>query len=60
MIIAIASRSPLFDHELPTQQTERDYLSDLRRALVYKPVQNMPDRELAATITTLRTSARQP
>src|ERR1700733_2357639 len=60
MIIAIASRSPLFDHELPTQQTEREYLSDLRRALVYKPVQNMPDRELAATITTLRTSARQP
>ena len=60
MIIAIASRSPLFDHELPTQQTEREYLSDLRRALIYKPVPNMPDRELAATITTLRTSARQP
>ena len=58
MIIAIASRSPLFDHELPMQQTERDYLSELRRALLYKPVPDMPDRELAATITTLKTSAR--
>ena len=57
MIIAIASRSPLFDHELPMQQTERDYLSELRRALLYKPVPDMPDRELAATITTLTTSA---
>ncbi len=60
MIIAIASRSPLFDHELAAQQTERDYLSELRRALIYKPVPDMPDRELAATITTLKTSARQP
>ncbi len=60
MIIAIASRSPLFDHELAAQQTERDYLSELRRALLYKPVSDMPDRELAATITTLKTSARQP
>jgi Domain of unknown function (DUF4384)/Papain family cysteine protease len=58
MIIAIASRSPLFDHELPMQQTERDYLSEVRRALLYKPVPVMPDRELAATITTLTTSAR--
>ena len=58
MIIAIASRSPLFDHELPMQQTERDYLSELRRALLYKPDPDMPDRELAATITTLKTSAR--
>lgn len=58
MIIAIASRSPLFDHELATQQTERDYLSELRRALLYKPVPDMPDRELAASITTLKTSAR--
>jgi len=58
MIIAIASRSPLFDHELPQQQTERDYLSELRRALIYKPEPDMPDRELTATITTLQTSAR--
>ncbi len=58
MIIAIASRSPLFDHELPRQQTEREYLTELRRALVYKPVPDMPDRELAASITTLQTRER--
>ncbi len=58
MILAIASRSPLFDHELPAHQTEREYLSDLRRALVYKPAPDMPDRELAAAITALQTSAR--
>ena len=58
MIVAIASRSPLFDHELPQHETERDYLSELRRALIYKPVPDMPDRELAATITTLQTTTR--
>jgi hypothetical protein len=56
MIIAIASRSPLFDHELPQQQT--DYLTELRRALIYKPDPAMPDRELAATMTTLQTAGR--
>ena len=58
MIIAIASRSPLFDEELPAQQTEREYLSALRRALLYKPSPDMPDRELSATIKTLTTRAR--
>jgi hypothetical protein len=58
MIIAIASRSPLFDHELPDQITEREYLSELRKALVYKPVPDMPDRELAATMKTLQTRER--
>jgi hypothetical protein len=58
MIIAIASRSPLFDRALPQQQTERDYLTTLRRALGYKPSTDMPDRELAASITTLQTRER--
>ena len=58
MIIAIASRSPLFDHELPQHQVERDYLTDLRRALIYKPVATLPDRELSAAMTTLQTSPR--
>jgi hypothetical protein len=59
MVIAIASRSPLFDHELPAHQTEREYLTDLRRALIYKTAPDMPDRELAAIMTTLKTSARE-
>jgi Papain family cysteine protease/Domain of unknown function (DUF4384) len=58
MIIAIASRSPLFDHALPARQTEREYLTMLRRALTYKPSPDMPDRELSASIRTLQTRER--
>jgi hypothetical protein len=58
MIIAIASRSPLFDHPLPARQTEREYLTELRRALVYKPSPDLPDRELGASIKTLQTEGR--
>jgi Papain family cysteine protease/Domain of unknown function (DUF4384) len=58
MIIAVASRSPLFDHALPAQQTEREYLTQLRRALIYKPSPDLPDRELSASIATLQTEGR--
>jgi hypothetical protein len=58
MIIAIASRSPLFDQKLPDQQTEREYLTALRQALVYKPDPNMADREVSASVKTLETRAR--
>lgn len=58
MIVAIASRSPLFDKRLPDQQTEREYLTALRTALVYKPSPNLPDRELSAAMATLTTHAR--
>jgi hypothetical protein len=60
MIIAIVSRSPLFDKPLPAQQTEREYLTALRLALVYKPSPNLPDRELSASIATLQTEPRVP
>jgi hypothetical protein len=58
MIIAVASRSPLFDHALPAQQTEREYLTELRRALIYKPSPDLPDRELSASIATLQTEGK--
>lgn len=58
MIIALASRSPLFEDKLPAEQTEREYLTALRRALIYKPSAELPDREVSATITTLQTLAR--
>jgi hypothetical protein len=58
VIIVIASRSPLFDIELPLMQTEWDYLTALRRALIYKPSPDMPDREITASIKLLQTSAR--
>jgi hypothetical protein len=46
------------DPAVEQQQTERDYLTALRRALVYKPSTDMPGRELAASITTLQTRER--
>ena len=55
MIIALASRSPLFDASLPTQMYERDYLSELRRALLHKPSPGFPDREVAASVFLLQT-----
>ena len=58
MIIALAFRSPLFNTDLPTQQTEREYLSELRRALIYKPSSDLPDREIAASVVVLQTHAR--
>ena len=58
MIIALASRSPLFDDKLSAEQTEREYLTALRRALIYKPSADLPDREVSAAITTLQTRAR--
>ncbi len=58
MIIALASRSPLFDATLPAVETERDFLSALRRALIYKPSPGLPDREVTAAIKMLNTSAR--
>jgi hypothetical protein len=60
MVIAIASRSPLFETALPARQTEREYLTALRQALVYKSSPDMPDRELSASIKTLQTEPRVP
>jgi hypothetical protein len=58
LIIAVASRSPLFEQKLPAQQTEREYLTALRRALAYKPDPNMADREVSATVRSLETRPR--
>jgi len=36
MVLAIASDSPLFEGSLPMRQTEREFLSALRKAILYK------------------------
>jgi len=58
MIIAVASRSPLFEQKLPARQTEREYLTALRRVLAYKPDPSMADREVSATVRSLETRPR--
>jgi Papain family cysteine protease/Domain of unknown function (DUF4384) len=58
LIIAITSRSPLFEGPLPDRMTDREYLSALRRALSYKPDPSMPDREVSASMMALVTRPR--
>ncbi|MDC7786273.1 C1 family peptidase [Rhodoplanes sp. TEM] len=62
MIIAIASTTPLFPRALPTRQTEREYLSALRRALLSQPSASAagatPGRDVAATVLSLETRGR--
>jgi hypothetical protein len=60
LVIVLASRSPLFDQPLPEAQSEREYLSVLRRALVYKPDPRLPDREVAAAVSSIVTKVRHP
>jgi hypothetical protein len=60
MVIALASKSPLFDKPLPPEQVERDFLTTLRRALLSKPTPNSPDREVTAAVLALRTQEKRP
>lgn len=58
MLIAVASGSPLFDRQLPDQMTEREFLTMLRRALLYKPRPTDADRVVAATVLPIVTARR--
>lgn len=61
MVVAIASASPLFGTELSQSMTEREYLSELRKALLYKPDPKQPGRVVdAATLTLTTHEASQP
>jgi hypothetical protein len=58
MLVVLASASPLFEQELAEQMTERDFLSILRKALIYKPRASDPDRVVSAVVLPLTTAAR--
>jgi len=58
MLIVLASASPLFDQELAPQMTEREFLTVLRKALIYKPRASDPDRVVSAAVIPLVTAAR--
>jgi hypothetical protein len=60
LIVAIAARSPLFETPLPSRQSDREYLSALRRALIYKSDPKLPDRELGAAMVTIETKKGRP
>jgi hypothetical protein len=58
MVIVTAGRSPLFPEPRPKLETERQFLSALRRALIYKSNPSAPDRDVVAAVDTVVTTAR--
>jgi hypothetical protein len=60
MVIAVATVSPLFTDGIPASATERDYLTALRKTVLYKPDPNQPDRVVDAKVLALTTRDRAP
>jgi len=60
MVIAVATASPLFTDGIPASTTERDYLTALRKTLLYKPDPNQPDRVVDAEAIALTTRDHAP
>lgn len=54
-LLVVASDSPLFDSPLPAEITEREYLSRLRRAVLYRADPLKPDRNLSAAFLGVET-----
>ena len=55
MIVAIASRSPLFAEDRPLVETEREFLTALRRAILARPDPALPERVVSASFVVLET-----
>lgn len=60
MVVVVTSASPLFEEELPVKQTEREYLSMLRKALIYKVDPKMPGRDISAAFLGIETRETSP
>ena len=55
IVVAIASRSPLFAEDRPLVETEREFLTALRRAIVARPDPKQPERAVSAAFVALET-----
>ncbi|MCY3877517.1 MAG: DUF4384 domain-containing protein [Rhodobacteraceae bacterium] len=55
MIVALASKSPLFAEDRPLVETEREFLTALRKAIIARPDPGQPERVVSATFMTLET-----
>ena len=55
MLIVLVGRSPVFPDRRPRVETEREFLTALRRALLSKPDPNGPDRDIAASFDSVIT-----
>ena len=56
MIVALASRSPLFAEDRPLVETEREFLTALRRAIIARPDPALPERAVSASFVVLETT----
>jgi hypothetical protein len=59
MVLAVTSASPLFEGSLPSIQTEREFLSSLRRAVIYKSDEAKGDRRISAAFLGIETEAKR-
>ena len=57
MIVAIASKSPLFAEDRPLVETEREFLTALRKAIIARPDPAQPERVVSASFVTLETKS---
>jgi hypothetical protein len=58
MLIVLAGHSPIFPEARPKQETERDFLTALRRALIWKPEPTASDRDVVAAFDAIITKDR--
>ena len=56
MIVAIASKSPLFAEDRPLVETEREFLTALRKAIIARPDPTLPERVVTASFVVLETT----
>ena len=56
MIVAVASKSPLFAENRPLVETEREFLTALRKAIVARPDPTLPERVVTASFVVLETT----
>lgn len=59
MIVAIASRSPLFLEDRPLMETEREFLTALRKAIIARPDATSSARHITASFVTLETAPKE-
>ena len=57
MIVALASKSPLFAEDRPLVETEREFLTALRKAIIARPDPTQPERVVSASFVTLETKS---
>ena len=57
MIVALASKSPLFADDRPLVETEREFLTALRKAIIARPDPTQPERVVSASFVILETTA---